>query len=67
METFVTKNSFELSNNGDWLIYIPPGIKVTVEHMSGDWWRLKADCFLTKCGKNEVLLGDVQIKKLKGE
>lgn len=67
MESFVTQSDFELkSERGVREIYIPSGIKVVVKHVSGDWWKLIANCYLTSQGSNEVMLGITQINKLKG-
>lgn len=68
MESFVTQAEFELKNErGVREIYIPAGIEVSIRHVSGEWFKLQAGCFITSTGNTEVMLGSTQIKKLRGE
>lgn len=67
MESFTVKNEFKLTDNDQVLIHIPVGTQLQAKHISGNWWEVTANCFITKSGDKTVMLGDLQIKQLKGE
>lgn len=69
MENFATTTEFKLTDaDGNVTeIFIPVNTQLQAQRVSGDWGAVIANRPLARIGNNKVMLGDLQIKKLKGE